>query len=128
MNFRKRVFDAGNRARIILVLIAAIFVFFAGFRVGSADFSEKNEKAKEIALKQMMEAKSETPEQTEAILALKRLGAKESAQSARLNFWMALLPSILIAIDISIHLLEKRKGGNKGGGRLTLMNLDGFTA
>ncbi len=109
MNVRKRVFNVGGRIKILLMLIAATFVFFIGFRAGSADYSEKNEKAKEAALKQVMEAKSDTPEQTEAVLALKRLGAKESAQSARLNFWMALLPSILIAVDISIHLLEKGK-------------------
>jgi len=109
MNFRKRVFDLVGKARILLILIAATFIFFIGFHAGSSCFSEKNEKAKEDAFKQMMEAKSGTPEQTEAVLTLKRLNAKESAQSERLNFWMTLLPSILIAIDISIHLIEKRK-------------------
>lgn len=117
MKFGKRVIDVRGVAKALLMLLAAIFIFFIGFRIGSADFSEKNAKAKEIALKQMMEAKSNTPEQTEAVLALKRLNTKESAHSARLNFWLALLPSILIAINISIHLLEKEKRNNKGVGQ-----------
>jgi len=95
--------------RTLISLFIGGFIFFAGFQAGSARFVERNAEEKAVFLKQIMETKDGTPEHTEAVLKLTRLSARTSAKEKSINFWLALLPSVLIAADILIHLFKKER-------------------